>query len=37
MISEADRVMYTVKLSNKDSLATAVWPARRSRRHHQAG
>lgn len=28
MLSEADRVMYTVKLANKNSLAAAVWPGR---------
>lgn len=28
MLSEADRVMYTVKLATKDSLAAAVWPSR---------
>lgn len=26
MISEADRLMYTVKLSSKNSLAAAIWP-----------
>jgi len=36
MISEADRIMYTVKLANKNSLAAATWPGPRVRRH-QAG
>lgn len=36
MLSEADRVMYSVKLSTKNSLATAVWPGRFKRRP-QAG
>jgi diguanylate cyclase (GGDEF)-like protein len=26
MLSEADRIMYSVKLATKNSLATAVWP-----------
>ena len=36
MLSEADRIMYTVKLSTKNSLATAVWPSPFKRRP-QAG
>jgi diguanylate cyclase (GGDEF)-like protein len=36
MISEADRLMYTVKLSSKNSLAASVWRQAKTRRH-QAG
>ena len=36
MISEADRLMYTVKLSSKNSLAASIWRQAKTRRH-QAG